>query len=127
MLFTAFTVVAMLSALAAVAAAWVAARYALELAEAERALASCARVLKAATDRISIVEGRLDRLAGRVYSQARKRPPDDVLAELEPHERRQFAGSDRSYAGVDQLDPELAAELALQGAPAVSPGSRNGK
>jgi len=119
MLFTAFTVVAMLSALAAVAAAWVAARYALELAESERTLASCARVLKAATDRISIVEGRLDRLAGRVYSQARKRLPVD--------DDEGARGADRSYAGVDQLDPELAAELALQGAPAVSPGSRNGK
>lgn len=31
-------------------------------------------------------------------------------------------GSDPSYASVSQMDPELAAELALQNAPAVAPG-----
>lgn len=31
---------------------------------------------------------------------------------------------DRSYAGVNQLDPELAAELALQSAPSAAPGAK---
>lgn len=33
-------------------------------------------------------------------------------------------GADPSYAGVNQLDPELAAELALQNAPSAAPGSK---
>lgn len=115
MLSTAFTLLALFSAVFAGVAAWISGRNALALDEAERNAASAARALKSSTDRLMALEGRLDRLAGRVYATSRKPQPPD---EPEP------ALIDRSYAGVNQLDPELAAELALQNAAPIAPGKR---
>lgn len=104
------TVFALLSAAAAAFFAWSAREGAEDAGESRRELEGQVRAFKAAIDRISSVEGRLDRLAGRVYAQARKpQPVDDELPELVER-------------GNGVLDPELAAELALQRAPAVSPG-----
>jgi hypothetical protein len=105
---TAYTLLALFSAIFAALAAWVAGRHAAAVVDAETALKKATRALTSTTDRLSSVEGRLDRIAGRVYSQTRKPRPvaDD---------------DDEQHVDV-ALDPELAAELALQSAPAVMPG-----
>lgn len=64
------------------------------------------RRLKAVQEGQTALEARFDRLAGRVYAQARKpRLPDDDLDE-------------------SSVDPDLQAALALQTAPPVAPGRR---
>lgn len=79
-------------------------------------LASGLRKLAALREEVETLHKRLDRVSGRVYAQGRRppRPVDDDGLELP------------DLGGPNgELDPELAAELALQSAPAVAPGKRS--
>lgn len=118
MLSTAFTLLALFCAVFAGIAAFISGRNALALDEAERNAASAARALKSSTDRLMALEGRLDRLAGRVYATSRKPQPNG-----------DYTRADWEAAGVKltepaDLDPDLAAELALQNAAPIAPGKR---
>jgi hypothetical protein len=75
------------------------------------------------SDRINAVEGRLDRLAGRVYAQARR----PVVDEQVRADTLDYARADWERAGVkltEPVDPELEALLRLQAAPAPAPGTK---
>jgi hypothetical protein len=78
-------------------------------------LARASKRVKNTFDELAALHGRVDKLAGRVYSQTRKAPP----ARTESGTDEESTDSPLMF-GVD--DPELAAELALQAAPPVQPG-----
>jgi len=65
-------------------------------------------------DELAAVNGRMDRLAGRIYAQTRK-----------PSSSEPVSNGDTAALELEELDPELAAELRLQTAAPVSPGTRN--
>lgn len=82
-----------------------------------RSIARDAKKIAALHDELESVHGRLNRLAGRVYASSRK-PPAEANGDDGPGV---FPGNQQ----LAELDPELAAELALQTAPPVSPGKRS--
>lgn len=118
MLSTAFALISLLAAAASAVFAYLARRDTLEALDARKSVQGVRATLGAMSDRINAVEGRLDRLAGRVYAQARKpRVDEQVTADLMDELRDQSAAA----------DPELAELLRLQSAPAVMPGKPNGR
>ena len=94
-------------------AAWHAYRSATVADDARAELQRELRRLKTVADELTALDARVSKLAGRVYAQTRRpaSPPPAPLTEL---------------TEIDELadvDPELAAELELQRAPPVAPGS----
>lgn len=115
-LLTALTVLSIIAASIAALACVLSVRAAARSEKAADDLEGKLRAVKAQRDELAAMSGRLDRLAGRVYQQSR-RPPVS---------KRDTALTDPDDAHFDSdLDPELAAELALQSAPPVDPGKRN--
>jgi len=113
---TAFALIALLAGAAAALFAYLARRDSLECADALMSFRSSRALLAGINDRMLAVEGRMNRLAGRVYAQARRPREDDG-----------YDAPDCAFANAEHpsaLDPELAAELALEQAPAVSPGKQ---
>jgi len=102
---------AVLFALLAVAAAAVAIRAAARATEEAQALTKLRKKVEVVLEEHLVMTARLERLAGRVYQQARK--PKVIDAEAET------AGADADLAGA--LDPEVAAMLELQSAPTPQP------
>lgn len=77
------------------------------------------RAMRGLRDDVTALSSRLDRVSGRVYAQARRpklaqEQADDDLFQL-PLQNGQG----------DEIDPELAATIALQTAPPVAPGKRS--
>lgn len=115
MLNTMFTVIALIAVAASFGFAYYAHLCARAAEDDADELASGLRKLVTVREDIEMLSKRLDRVSGRVYAQARRAPADD-----------DFTPAHLVVApGSPDLDPELAAELALQAAPAVAPGKRN--
>ena len=112
---TGFALVGLVMAVISATGAIISSRIALQLDQAERTVASALRAVKASGDRLSAIEGRLDRLAGRLYATTRKPPPVDYEPSDVP---------DLVDRGNGALDAELEAALALQNAAPVAPGLR---
>lgn len=91
--------------------AFIASTHARNAAESATELASGLRRLRVVHDELATLNARLDKVAGRVYAQSRRAPRSPAAADV-PEE-------------LSDLDPELAAELALQLAPPVEPAKRN--
>lgn len=87
-------------------------RAAMRATDAEEVLARELRGVKQTRIDIAALEGKLERLAGRVYAQNRKpRQPEPEGDGDEVDDQR----------GLAALDPEIAATLALQTSPPVRP------
>jgi hypothetical protein len=108
MLTTIFTAFALIFSLSA---AGVAGFFAARAANDSDELAAGLRRLQGVRDELAAMQVRLDKLAGRVYANWRRAP---VTVEGELYSAAN--GAD------DDADPDLAAQLALQSAPAASPG-----
>lgn len=121
-LLTALTVLSIIAASIAALACVLSVRAAARSEKAADDLEGKLRAVKAQRDELAAMSGRLDRLAGRVYQQSR-RPP--VSKSFAPEEPDGDMGPSRHQVFDSDLDPELAAELALQSAPPVDPGKRN--
>lgn len=109
-----FTAVSIMAAMIAGLAVFAAVRKLEAADELHRDLERDLRALAVLRLDVDSLDTRLRRLAGSVYSPpGSRRKPVAAVTDDDPYERQ---------ADLNGLDPELAAELALQRAPAASPG-----
>jgi hypothetical protein len=118
MLSTAFALFAsLLLALITLGATYVAYHAAKSAVDAHDKLERELRASRTLREDVLALEGRMNRLAGRVYAQVR-RPREPVTVDAEP------LGNGHYGVNFGEIDPDLAAELALQNAAPVAPGKR---